>query len=41
VTAAERDALRARLDRLGDRAVDDALDLDVPSLEAWIGRAPS
>jgi hypothetical protein len=36
VTAVERDTLRARLDQLGDPALDAALDLDPAALDAWI-----
>lgn len=37
----ERAALHDRLARQGDRALDDALDLDARALEAWIAPDPS
>jgi hypothetical protein len=39
LSTAEREALRERLAQLGDRALDDALDLDARVLEAWLARA--
>lgn len=39
LSAVERDVLHERLAQLGDRAVDDALDLDAPALDAWLTRA--
>jgi len=39
LSSVEREALRERLAQLGDRALDDALDLDARVLEAWLARA--
>ena len=41
VTAVERSVLQQHLTRLDIRALDDALDLDAPALEAWLAPAPS
>ena len=38
---AEAGVLRARVVRLGDRALDDALDLDAAALDAWLARGMS
>ena len=38
VSAAERDALRAQLDHLGEAALDAAIDLEPVALDAWISR---
>jgi hypothetical protein len=40
-SAPERDALRARLDHIGESALDAALDLDPVALEAWLARGLS
>jgi hypothetical protein len=39
LSAVEREVLHERLAQLGDRAVDDALDLDAPALDGWLTRA--
>ncbi len=36
LSAAELSGLRERFERLGDRAIDDAVDLDAGALEAWL-----
>lgn len=38
VSASEREALGARLDQLGESAIDAALDLDPVALQRWINR---
>jgi len=40
LTPLETEALRSRLERDGDRVLDDVVDLDPPALAAWLAHNP-